>query len=466
MRTRTNHSVFGVLINIMKTRNRYLPWLIIVLTGLVFAFVILRLQNRVRITQVHPDQGEPISIYGKIGVSFNQAMHTSSVEKRFSIEPAVPGQVTWEGNILWFTPDHALDPDQAYTATLARGAQALSGRRLGKSHSWQIEVRHPDLLYMSLDTAGGELWRYEWVTGSTLPLTETDATVIDFAPSPNGGHITYARTNLLGGSDLWLMDRDGNAHEILVNCRLDQCTQLAWSADAEWIAYERAAFDVEAGRFLPSRVWTVNRQTGQTAPLYRQDTAYGHSPSFSPDGKRLATYDSVQDAIRIVDLETSQEEAIPTTYPSVGNWSPDGDELIFLSLVPGALEPQVAIHIVNFTTQDVRDALGEFIPNMDYDPPQWSPDGEWIAYGARPVDAGISKVIWVKHLSAGDAFPITDDPSATYSGYRWDPWGERLIFQRYPLSGPVSQASLWLWERDTGQTRLLVETGARPEWLP
>lgn len=29
MRARTNHSVFGVLINIMKTRNRYLPWLVI-----------------------------------------------------------------------------------------------------------------------------------------------------------------------------------------------------------------------------------------------------------------------------------------------------------------------------------------------------------------------------------------------------------------------------------------------------
>jgi Tol biopolymer transport system component len=450
----------------MENRNRYLPWLMIVLAGLGVAVILLRLQNRVRITAVHPAQGKPISIYGKIGLSFNQAMYTSSVEDRFTIEPALQGQITWEGNTLWFTPERAFDPDLVYTATLSRGAQALSGRTLGKAHTWQVEVRHPDLVYLSLDTTGGDLWRYEWATGITYPLTDTHASVIGFAPSPTGDQIAYVRTNLLGGSDLWLIDRDGTGPELLLDCRLDQCTQLAWSADAEWVAYERAAFDVDADRFLPSRVWTVNRQTGQTAPLYRQDTAYGHTPSFSPDGKRLATYDSVQNAIRIVDLESSQEEAIPTTYPSTGNWSPDGEELVFLSLVPGALEPQVAIHIANFTTQDVRDALGEFIPNMDYDPPQWSPDGEWIAYGARPVDAGISKAIWVKSLTGGEAFPITDDPSATYSGYRWDPWGERLIFQRYPLSGPVSQASIWLWERATGQTQPLIENGARPEWLP
>ncbi len=450
----------------MKNRHRYLPWLVIVLAGLVLAFVLLRLQNRVQISAVHPAQGEPISMFGKIGVSFNQAMNTASVEDRFTIEPALLGQVTWEGNTLWFTPESALDPTQVYTAFLTRGAQALTGRTLGRTHTWQVEVRHPDIIYLSLDTAGGELWRYVWSTGAVYPLTNTAATVIDFAPSSNGNQIAYARTNLLGGSDLWLIDRHGNDPDMLLDCREDQCTWPAWSADSEWIAYERASFDEGEGRYSPTRVWTVNRQTGETAPLYRQESAYGHSPSFSPDGQRLAFYDTVNHAIRVLELKTSLDSFIPTVFPGAGAWSPTGEELAFIVQTPGTLEPHTTINIVNFNQQDVRLVWDAATIGMSFDPPQWSPDGEWIAFGARLVDSSNSKGIWVKNLLGGNPFPITDDPSATFSNYRWDPSGERLIFQRYPLSGPVSQASIWLWERSTNQTRLLIENGARPEWLP
>jgi dipeptidyl aminopeptidase/acylaminoacyl peptidase len=114
----------------------------------------------------------------------------------------------------------------------------------------------------------------------------------------------------------------------------------------------------------------------------------------------------------------------------------------------------------------VRTALGEFVPNLDYDPPQWSPDGEWIAYGVRPVGGAINKSLWIAELNEGTSIPITDDPAATFSNYRWDPWGERLVFQRFQLNGGADNASLWLWERSTGQIRRLVEGGARPEWLP
>jgi Tol biopolymer transport system component len=459
-------STFGVLINPMKFRNRYLPWLLIVVIILTAAFIYLRHANRVQPLGFFPEPGEQTSIHGKIGVTFNQPMNQASVESHFSIEPHIEGELSWDLNTLWFIPGEKLDPGQTNQASIAPGAQAVNGRKLRQPIEWQVTIREVDLLYLVLGTQGGDLWRYDFATGQTYAITETDQAVIDFKPSPTGDRIAYAQHNPQGGADLWIIERDGNNPEKLLDCAKDQCSQPAWSVDAKWIAFTRETWDDQAERYLPSRVWTMNTQNGASAPLYRQDEAYGHSPSFSPDGKRLATYDSLQNAIRILELETSQESAIPTLYPGVGSWSPDGKELIFIDLVPSVLEPNVAMYIVNFSDQAVRNALGEFVPNLDFDPPQWSPDGEWIAYGTRPVGGAINKSLWIAELDGDAPIPITDDPAATFSNYRWDPWGERLVFQRFQLSGASSNASLWLWVRSTGQIRRLLEDGARPEWLP
>jgi Tol biopolymer transport system component len=458
--------LFGVLINPMKFRNRYLPWLLIVVAILAAAFLFLRLANRVQPLGFFPDTGEQISIHEKIGVTFNQPMNPASVEAHFSIDPYVEGEFAWDRNTLWLIPVEKLDPGQTYHASIAPGAQAENGRKLRQPIEWQVTVREVDLLYLVLGTQGGDLWRYDFATGQTYAITETDQAVIDFKPSPTGDRIVYAQHNPQGGVDLWSVERDGDNPEMLLDCAKDQCSQPAWSVDARWIAFTRETWDEQAERYLPARVWTVNTQTGVSAPFYRQEEAYGHSPSFSPDGKRLATYDSLQNAIRILELETSQESAIPTMYPGVGSWSPDGQEMIFIDLVPSVLEPNVAMFIVNFSDQAVRNALGEFVPNLDFDPPQWSPEGGWIAYGARPVGAAINKGLWVADLNGDTSIPLTDDPAATFSNYRWDPWGERLVFQRFQLSGGSSHASLWLWEWSTGEIRRLVESGARPEWLP
>jgi Tol biopolymer transport system component len=421
----------------MKFRKWYLPWLLIVAMILTAAFIYLRLANRVQPLRFFPEPGEGISIHGQIGVTFNQPMDPASVEAHFSIEPHIEGEFSWDWNTLYFIPGEKLDPGQTYQVSIAPGAQAENGRKLRTPIEWQVTVREVDLLYLVLGTQGGDLWRYDFATGQTYAITETDQAVIDFKPSPTGDTIAYAQRNPQGGADLWSVERDGTNPEMLLDCAKDQCSQPAWSVDARWIAFTRETWDDQADRYLPSRVWTMNTQNGASAPLYRQDEAYGHSPSFSPDGKRLATYDSLQNAIRILELETSQESAIPTLYPGVGSWSPDGKELIFIDLVPSVLEPNVAMYIVNFSDQAVRNALGEFVPNLDYDPPQWSPDGEWIAYGTRPVGAAINKSLWIAELDGAIPIPITDDPAATFSNYRWDPWGERLVFQRFQLSGGI-----------------------------
>ena len=451
----------------IKSFDRFVLLILVGIVVLIFALLVFGDRVGVQPVLVVPQPGEATSIHGRIGVMFDQPMISTSVETHFSISPHVEGELYWEdAQTLWFTPSGLLDPETAYLFTIAAGAEAESGRKLLQDYSWTVPVRQPDILYLVLDEAGGDIWRYETETGLTYPLTNTAGNVVDFSVDLTGEWIVFSQVNTQGGSDLWQIDRNATETIMIADCHLDQCSQPAWSPDGGWIAYSREEYSVEDSLYQPARVWTLFTQTKETNRLYDNPDVFGHSPSFSPDGKRLATYNTNQNAIRILNLETSQESVIPSVLLGVGEWSPDGKKMLYTDLVPSVLEPNVGVYIADLESQQVDHAFGEFIPDTDFSPPRWSPDGKWVAFSARPVGGGISKRIWIINLDEGDPIPLTDDPTATFSNYRWDPWGNQLVFQRFPISGPFSHASLWLWDRATGETRLLVEDGARPEWLP
>jgi Tol biopolymer transport system component len=102
------------------------------------------------------------------------------------------------------------------------------------------------------------------------------------------------------------------------------------------------------------------------------------------------------------------------------------------------------------------------LSDTDFSQPRWSPDGESVAVSLRPVNANISKALWVLHLDGLFNRQITDDPRATFTAYEWDPWGDRLVYQRYDLGS--SKTSIWMWQ--SGESKMIIDSGTRPKWLP
>src|SRR5258705_13632712 len=84
--------------------------------------------------------------------------------------------------------------------------------------------------------------------------------------------------------------------------------------------------------------------------------------------------------------------------------------------------------------------------------PEWSPDGQWIAFHSRARDG-----IWIAASTGGVARQIAEfgsEPS-------WSPDGERLGFTS-DTGGMAAQSVLWVIRKDGTDRRQLTKLGSPP----
>ncbi len=414
------------------------------------------------ISQIFPTSGSELSAWGWVGVRFSEPVDQASVEAAFSITPTIKGTFIWEENTFWFRPLAPFSTDITYQALLSGDLLTAELVSISVDQTWDFSIRKPSLVF----TANGEVWRANLDGEDQIKLSQSDGHVIEFSLERSGEWIAFITSNISGGHDLWTVDRNGENQRLLVDCEQDQCAEPAWSMDRKTIAYTRETFQTSTNGYRPAQIWTVDVESGETSQLYQSDIAFGHAPSFSPDGKKFASYDTTQNGIRILDLETSQESIVPRFLPGVGDWSQDGKKMLFTDVIAAENEPFVQVYIVDLNSNEVVPAFGKEITDTDFSQPRWMPDEEWIAASLRPVNSNANKALWAIRLKDAFSIPISDDLSATYSSYQWGPWGNQLVHQRLALTSSDPSTSIWLWDWETRQSRLIIENAARPAWLP
>lgn len=454
----------------MRRQLDLIVWSVLGLCVIAVASMLLYLrQQGVRVTGFGPSSRQSVSALSRISIDFQVPMVPDTVESRLEIEPAASGRFDWGDSSVTFTPDRPLSPESIYSVTLRAGARAVEGGEIKEDLHWEFKVKNPEVLFMAPSRGPTEIWKVAAGPGNADPvmLTDTDGSIFDFAVSPDGATIAYSLFNDDGGIDIWRMTSEGDDLGPILECGADVCTNPAWSPDGRRLAYSREENQTGgSGRPGPPRIWTVAISSGQTAPLFQDSQILGYGASFSPDGQRLALFDGNIGGIRILDLETGNQEILDSRLGLVGDWSPDGKRMLYNVIrIDGEL-PVAELLMADFETDEVYVVLGSDSPYSEPGQPAWSPAGGWIAMTLRTGLSGPGKELWLISLNGQQNLPIARDPDYSYGGYEWDPWGQALTFQRFPLGVGDARPDIMVWEMGSSQARLLAADAWWARWLP
>ena len=323
-------------------------------------------------------------------------------------------------------------------------------------------ARVSGVLYLApADADAPGLWLAPADGGEPREVFSPGRGVLDYAPAPDGRRVAATVPGTEGGEDIWLVDVLGRVSQPLTDCAPDACRSPAWSADGSLLAYERVERGAETGR-----IWLLDLQTGETAPVYEDPQIAGSDPQFSREGSRLAFVDSSAGAIRVVDLEQGGATLVPTQLREVGSLSPDGSALVYADI--RAVGRQYFSQLWLATLGEGGELRSLLDDPQEEIAPAWSPDGRWIVYGSRRLDRaeGMAIQMMLYDVETGEVQQVTSGDEYNQTVFSWDASGSRVLVQRFRLDEMVAAPELWVYDLATGEMTLLVENAFDGAWLP
>jgi Tol biopolymer transport system component len=276
------------------------------------------------------------------------------------------------------------------------------------------------------------------------------------------------------GGDLVGVDPDTGLSRTLVDGEDIQgrIGNAAWSPDGAWLAYDIPGCGGDAG------LWVSGAQ-GEPRPLRMWDCpGFGDPWAWSPSGGQLVILNVYTDGHRVilVDPSTGRETSLSDTVGDVTTgpvWSPDGRWIAYGAR--GGL-----IYSVDVESGD-RSLFVRLPGNFDsVDGIEWSPDGGHVAILVDLV--GALRRLYVVNADGSDLRAVVDnfepggwpawfpDPSSVTA---WSPDGTQLTYPEF--SGPDDrELRIWTVSLDDSVPSLVAAhtndecciDGGSPVWSP
>jgi Tol biopolymer transport system component len=318
-------------------------------------------------------------------------------------------------------------------------------------------TREKSMLRMNRDVLrfGSVLLLMMWVLSACRPTLE---------PTPVGGgtgRITFSSFRE-GESQIYIMNADGSEQMRLVKTS-GRAKQPVWSPDGSRIALIMSK--IEEGHNLDLYVMESD---GSNLIRLTESPSIESDPCWAPDGSRIAfvsSHDSFIDLERgpitvynifVIDSDGSNfaQLSIGEAQDLSPSWSPDGTRIAFHSNRDGNFD----IFVMN--------ADGSELVNLTHHPsddqfPAWSPDGAQIAFTS---DRDGNEEIYIMRADGTTIERLTDDIGRSKRPV-WSPDGKLIAF----YSDREGNFEIYVMANDgSGVTRLTdhLDFDGFPSWQP
>lgn len=334
----------------------------------------------------------------------------------------------------------------------------------------------PQVAYLDQDANGVSQLAVTAARGGTPRfLTSEAGNVTGFAVSPRGTAVAYTTEHPDGTTAVKLLGWNGRAagsHRPLHTCRQARCGPLVWHPDGRRLVIEKWQGNTP-------RLWWLDTQTGAVVTVLADETAVSQAVAFSSDGAWLSYADPLAGEMVLYAFGAGTRQRLTNLLNSPAAWHPSSPQFLFsdfdLLIYHGDDETGHQEHGHDFSEAIhlyLGHADGDWNPllsqtgNTDDANPAWSPDGEWIAFGRKPIQTNAGRQLWLMRADGREARPLTADPAIHHGPPAWSPDGRYLLFQRFDLGQPDGRPGLWLLEVSSGRLTQVAASGSLPAWLP
>jgi TolB protein len=273
-------------------------------------------------------------------------------------------------------------------------------------------------------------------------------------------------------ADIYTMNSDGSDVEQLTFFALSGGTAYAgsWSPDGRRIVFVGAASAANG----PFQLWIMNSD-GSSQHLLLDDPAYFYGvPSFSPDGGWIVfARCGLNCAIYRINADGHGLTALThfNSNPDINDWepvySPDGKTIAFTSLWrDGLIE---AIYLMNSDGSGLRSLSPPSLGTLGGD---WSPDGESLVfYSYDPFEGDgsfpLSSELWTIDAGNGKTTRLTFNNQHWYGVNSvphdlwpsWSPQGDAIVFERD--APDFSSSALYIMNPDGSNLKQVLQLPAR-----